>query len=624
MPENPYGLSAQDIQDLRQIAAGLPAGDPRQKKISLLINSVPTQFEQEQNAPRTGVLGTIGGVLKKGGQMIAGAAQTALAVSDAAHGNPIPLATAAVDTVENIRRADAATPTSQTVKPSHPAYRMPMVGGAGTFSDINQNVPERAGMVAGAALGADTPKMASDLRRRDIGGAIVESTPLVAAAVAPEITRRVGGVAGRVANAVRSPGAQAAVMPEAANLPPQAISGAEDVFRAAAPTGMNQGFRAQLYNAAGDLAEIGRKVALDEKAGGIRTPDMRVRATVNAINDHLSEMYQNEVVPQFEKAPNAQVTPDFGSDGTTGLQYIARNAGEQATRNLAARAANGEPLTLPETYELAKVVNSELRGYESMTPAEKAALGETSRKFGGLKVADRVLSQSINQTLKGFGEPGIEAFERRYAALSSVRDQLSTRFNAVELNQPGVIKAVAKPVASIFTGGKSGIASASQAAVADVNIGRMLQRGFQRLADSGITADRGIAVQPNVRGMLGPGAIQVGPAPEANVPMANAPAWSPTTRAQRLGLMLPDQTGGPIELEYVPQMTPGEQAASTMQQLRQPAPRALPQRGTPIMLGPSELSPAEKLAAAMKIYKQARGRITPQQAMARVEAGLAR
>jgi|SRR5882724_1987031 len=41
-------LSAQDIKDLQEITSRLPAGHPMQKKISILLNSQPTQFEKER------------------------------------------------------------------------------------------------------------------------------------------------------------------------------------------------------------------------------------------------------------------------------------------------------------------------------------------------------------------------------------------------------------------------------------------------------------------------------------------------------------------------------------------------------------------------------------------------
>lgn len=45
-------LSEQDIKDLQEISSKLPAGDARQKKISVLLNSSPTKFESDR--PGTG------------------------------------------------------------------------------------------------------------------------------------------------------------------------------------------------------------------------------------------------------------------------------------------------------------------------------------------------------------------------------------------------------------------------------------------------------------------------------------------------------------------------------------------------------------------------------------------
>jgi hypothetical protein len=61
----PEGLSQQDIQDLQDISSKLTPGDPRQGKINLLLNSQPTQFEQERDpSNRPGMLSTAANDLK--------------------------------------------------------------------------------------------------------------------------------------------------------------------------------------------------------------------------------------------------------------------------------------------------------------------------------------------------------------------------------------------------------------------------------------------------------------------------------------------------------------------------------------------------------------------------------
>jgi hypothetical protein len=41
-------LSQQDVQDLQEISTHLPDGHPMQKKLSVLLNSQPTQFEKDR------------------------------------------------------------------------------------------------------------------------------------------------------------------------------------------------------------------------------------------------------------------------------------------------------------------------------------------------------------------------------------------------------------------------------------------------------------------------------------------------------------------------------------------------------------------------------------------------
>jgi hypothetical protein len=305
----------------------------------------------------------------------------------------------------------------------------------------------------------------------------------------------------------------------AANLPQGAITGTEKIFRAAAPTGSDPGFRSNVYAAAGDLAEIGRKINLDEAKGGIVNPDLRFRATVDAVNDHLQGMYENERAPQIARNADAPVQLSLNEDAKGGLQYLSRRAGESASRTLASTVAQNPTTTLTNVDQLARVVNKELLGYESMTPAEQAANAATSQRIAGLKALDRQLSDSLNTTLENRGETGVGDYERRYAALSNVRDRLQQQMNSVELNQPGVVKSVVRPIASIVTGGKMN--ALGQASVADVNPGRMLQQGLQALADTDLQPARSGAfpagrnpatpTQVPVAGLLPEGAPQLPP-----------------------------------------------------------------------------------------------------------------
>lgn len=330
----------------------------------------------------------------------------------------------------------------------------------------------------------------------------------LAALVAPKAIESVGGVPSMVRRGMVGP--QKAVFPEIANWSTPAVEGAEQIFKVAAPVGGDPMFRKSLYAAGGDLAEIGRKVNLQEAKGGIINPDMRVRATVNAMNDHLNETYQTELAPQIQRNANAAVVPKFSADAKGGLEYMARSAGTEADRALAAKAASGQTLTLSEANSLREATNKELSPLRGMTPQELAQVEGTSRRLGSLQALDKEVVTNIGDELARRGEPGIKEYEQRYAAVSTVRTQLEKRMNSSELNQPGMVRAALKPIVSAVTGGKSGIASASQAAVADVNMGRALQKGLQKLADSELVAQRGVGTgAPPIKGLLTPGAHRI-------------------------------------------------------------------------------------------------------------------
>lgn len=335
---------------------------------------------------------------------------------------------------------------------------------------------------------------------------------------------RTAQLAGKAAQVVkdlpqigRKPQVAASLLKEATNLPPKAIMGAENVFRAAAPTGTQGGFRANTYAAAGDLAEIAQTLDLKKSAGGIRNPDMRLTATEQALDGHLKKMVAEERVPQVQRNAQRPMSMNAGPDAVEGLRYLGRTAGKAEMRALAEKALNSKSLSLAEFDELARLANQELIPFERMSATDRATAGMTNRRLGSLKQLDVWLKESLNKELRQQGEIGLTEYERRYAALSELKHQFGVRKNSVELARSNV---AGRSIRAVM-GGKAGVASASQAAVADVNVGRMLQKGFDLLRESGLRPNRGTpgtpitgAIGPN-RLALPPGQISVGgqPAP---------------------------------------------------------------------------------------------------------------
>jgi hypothetical protein len=553
-------------------------------------DQAPTQLEQSQNQPKTSI-----------GTMVNNAAEKVASIPGAMY-QQAGVMQSMLSPFSNATDRGAAM--GELAAPGVQSNAEARQRGAGPI--------ETAASTVAPYIGTDPTQLANAAQRGDVVG-MADATsgtwaPMLAgklvgetAKVIPDIPKGVavdaantvkGAISDAVTNA-RPSGAQAAVMPEVANMPPKAVLGAENIFRASAPVGSDPQFRANLYASAGDLAEIGRDINLSEAKGGVINPDMRVRATVNAINDHLHDMYAEERAPQIARNSDAAVVPKLGADAQVGLSYLSKNAGLAADRALATKALTGEPLTLQEVDSLARATNRELAPLRGMTPQELAVSEGNSKRMGSLQGLDRNLSDSIAQELSNRGEAGIKGYERRYAGLSSIRDQLQARMNAVELNQPGVVKAVLKPVISAITGGKSGIASASQAAVADVNIGKMLQNGFQSLADSGIKATREVGTgAPPIKGLLPAAQIQLPSSLEGVPTGTQPPPTNYTTAPQRLGRLLPEQAGAshpiplPSSLEGVPTGTQNPPTNYTTTPLRKGL--LLPEQA-----GGRDLTPAE-------------------------------
>jgi hypothetical protein len=290
-----------------------------------------------------------------------------------------------------------------------------------------------------------------------------------------------------------------ATVPGAEALPDKAVAGVDDLFRGASPRGGNPRALDNMVAAAGDLAEIGKSVDLSSSKGGNIAPDMRVRATVNAARLQLDKMYNEERLPQIQRHEDNPVAPPQGEDSTNGLSYIAEKAGTASDRAVATKAISGQPLTLGEADQLGRVVNSELHNFESLTGEKKAAMISTDRRINGLKQLDSDLSSSINGELQRNGEPGIAEYERRYAGLSAFRTALETRMNGAELMRTNPALQLYRALVS----GSRNPAALGQAAVSDVRAGKFLQSGLKKLADSGITPNRGTSTPPpTIRGLL--------------------------------------------------------------------------------------------------------------------------
>jgi hypothetical protein len=248
--------------------------------------------------------------------------------------------------------------------------------------------------------------------------------------------------------------------------------GAEKIFRGASPTGTNIGFRESLATAAPDLAEIERAAPLGKSGakGGILKPDLRVRQTVENINNKLDDIWQRERQPQIDRQGDAHtLTKEQLLEGMTPEQKsaIENKLDVKIPDNINVRDADG----------LLKKVNARLRKTEGMTPEGQALAKELSPVLEKLDQMKDRLHDAIGNTLESRGEPGIREFNRRYGALSEVRDAFRTRMNPNE---------TARVLDDIRVhGGLHGPGIFERLHI-KASPGRLVQKGLQDLSSSGL------------------------------------------------------------------------------------------------------------------------------------------
>jgi len=95
-------------------------------------------------------------------------------------------------------------------------------------------------------------------------------------------------------------------------------------------------------------------------------------------------------------------------------------------------------MSIAEADALARDINAQLREFESGSPEAQYKTTTTSRAKAGLKRMDVALSKDINTRLRAVGQPGIEAYARRFAAISAFNKQVKTWMNPLERERLGL------------------------------------------------------------------------------------------------------------------------------------------------------------------------------------------
>lgn len=335
-------------------------------------------------------------------------------------------------------------------------------------------------------------------------------------------------------------------------------AGVEDIFRAAEPgAGKDINLRENVEVAKNDLAQIQRDTPLEGK-GGIIRPDLRLRNFASNVTDYLDRTWKQQVNPQVGRWKDAVVNvrpiKQAMLDTITKTDRESSPAGVRAVERWVERMPDED--TLGGLADRRVTVNAYLRGFEGKSAGEQSQVMRTKPLVDALKAQDKAIVKKMFGELKSRGEPGMDELERRYAALSNIRDAASSQMNSAETFR------LLDRLRFYFS--PSRLFSAREYLKASPTSGRLMERGLNRFKRGGLEAPPitgpGERILPPANRQLPSARVRLGPVPDTSgtVEGARTQPVSPDTRAARLGLLLPERSGAPIRLgtEGTPEQPP--------------------------------------------------------------------
>lgn len=218
------------------------------------------------------------------------------------------------------------------------------------------------------------------------------------------------------------------------------------------------------------------------------------------------------------------------------------------------------PLTLDEAEEFLQSANDDLHGYYAKNKVgREVAMNDPEKAYVVAEAGS--LRKALYSRLDDLTGLGAQTLKRQYGALSNIQEEMTGRKNvsnrqnqeslAEQISTARGYGKIAKGVFTMSPGdvmeGAETIGTAKylkQRNTADA----MLKRAF-----AAYQTPEGYQVQGpvtrDIRGLLPQGPTMAGPVPDTSgsVPEGyRPPAYEATTRAQRLGLLLPEKTSTPL------------------------------------------------------------------------------
>lgn len=246
------------------------------------------------------------------------------------------------------------------------------------------------------------------------------------------------------------------------------------------------------------------------------------------------------------------------------------------------------PTTLRDLENRRLEISAQLRALKSGGPEAMALAQQKGLTQAGLLQEEASIKSALDPHLRSAGiDP--EAIRKSFGQVSSIGGRVAGkttlgeapiptgfgRMTDIKLDNPrSWVGEPVRGVRDIFAGRPLWSANPT-----DMNIREAFRAG-------GPKPDFTVPTQPppTIAGLLPEGLKGL---PEGRQ-VSRSPFIEPTTRAQRLGLLLPEKAGGKITLPYNPEMTGGEKTAAFMHELRRTPQKALPRRASPFITPPPQ------------------------------------
>jgi hypothetical protein len=233
--------------------------------------------------------------------------------------------------------------------------------------------------------------------------------------------------------------------------------------------------------------------------------------------------------------------------------------------------------------------NKELAGYYAKNKVSQQA-AEADPEIAAKVAEGNALRSALYDKIDSLAGPGVSQLKQAYGAVNNVQKEMMgqalvyARKAPLSLGeQQGYLGAGIKLITGDVIGAAKDVAV--RRFLSDVNDkNSMISRSFEQTDPA--QPFPGV-VSPRLAGLLQRGPLQVPTQDASGAMTSQPPPVDATTRAQRLGLLLPERSGGNV-LPYNPQMSGGEQMASLLHYLRQNPQLALPAKAGAIPLPPPQ------------------------------------